>query len=218
MINDELKIASDDAVFTTDHIMFLISKYRAFLLKQRYADVKKQMPNSNYQTLCLTLSPDNNIGICSNKEYLRSNQKVPFSMGVSLPKVSPMDFFGGEINYVTWSRFRYVGNNKFLKNAIYATIGPDNYLYVTSANPNAMYLCNAMVTAVFEDFNEASALSCNQDGSTIACDEYERNFPLEEALIPQLIQLVVQELTGSVYRPRDEQNNSSDDLSGIPTK
>nr|DAU83961.1 MAG TPA: Structural protein [Crassvirales sp.] len=41
MIMDELKLSSDDSYFTEDHIIFLASKYRAFLLKQRYSDIKK---------------------------------------------------------------------------------------------------------------------------------------------------------------------------------
>ena len=40
-------------------------------------------------------------------------------------------------------------------------------------------------------------------------------FHLEEALISQLIQLVVKELSGSIYKPEDPDNNASDDLSDI---
>ena len=44
MVLDELKLSSDDAQFTEDHVMFLLNKYRTFLLKQRYSDIKKQIP------------------------------------------------------------------------------------------------------------------------------------------------------------------------------
>lgn len=33
MINDELKLDSDDSSFNEEHIAFLAGKYRAFLLK-----------------------------------------------------------------------------------------------------------------------------------------------------------------------------------------
>ena len=36
MVLDELKLSSDDAQFTEDHVMFLLNKYWAFILKQRY--------------------------------------------------------------------------------------------------------------------------------------------------------------------------------------
>lgn len=48
LVLDELRLHSDDALFTEDHIIFLADKYRAFLLKQKYSDIKKQIPESNY--------------------------------------------------------------------------------------------------------------------------------------------------------------------------
>ena len=33
LVLDELKISSDDSTFNENHIVFLLSKYRAFLLK-----------------------------------------------------------------------------------------------------------------------------------------------------------------------------------------
>ena len=33
MILDEMKISTDDSYFTEEHIMYLINKYRAFILK-----------------------------------------------------------------------------------------------------------------------------------------------------------------------------------------
>ncbi len=220
LVLDELKNSSDDAFFTIEHIVFLLGKYRAFLLKQRYADIKKSIPNSNYQTICVDLELTNmsDSELCGYGQYLRSIEKIPFSLSVAPPKVTPFDFFGGEISYVNNSRFRYVGINRFLKSFLYATIGPDNHLYIKSSNPQYKYMQKIKITGIFEDVEEAAKYACEEDGSPIDCDEYNATFPLEEALIPPMIQLVVQELTGSVYRPKDEDNNSADDLSGIPTK
>ena len=39
MVMDELKLYSDDSNFTEDHIIMLLVKYRAFLLKQQYQKV-----------------------------------------------------------------------------------------------------------------------------------------------------------------------------------
>ena len=55
MVLDELKLSSDDSYITPDHVIFLLVKYRSFLLKQRYSDIKKQIPDSNYQSICLDL-------------------------------------------------------------------------------------------------------------------------------------------------------------------
>ena len=41
LVLDELKGTSDDFTYTEDHIIFLLNKYRAFLLKQKYSDIRK---------------------------------------------------------------------------------------------------------------------------------------------------------------------------------
>jgi hypothetical protein len=43
----------------------------------------------------------------------------------------------------------------------------------------------------------------------------DKDFPIEEALIPQLIQAVVQELANKTISPADQFNNASDDKSSL---
>ena len=214
MVLDELKLYSDDALYTEEHVMFLLGKYRTFLLKQRYSDVKKQIP------ICLDLIevPAISGEPCEGGFYLRSKEKIPFLMKIGNPKVYPVDYYQGEITYVSRERMRYVGYNKYLKNIIYASIGPDNYLYFKSFNPQYLYLEKARMTGIFEDLQAASELQCpNENGDTV-CDILDREFPIESALVPPLIQLVVEELTKAEYKPEDKENNSDDDLSNVTTK
>lgn len=215
MVLDELKLYSDDASYTEEHVMFLLDKYRAFLLKQRYSDVKKQIPESNYQTICLDLIevPAISGEPCEGGSYLRSKEKIPFLMKIGNPKVYPVDYYQGEITYVSRERMRYVGYNKYLKNIIYASIGPDNYLYFKSFNPQYLYLEKAGMTGIFEDPQAASELQCpNENGDTV-CDVLDREFPIEDSLVPQLVQLVVQELYNPSRIEEDDENNAKDDLS-----
>lgn len=217
---DELKLHSDDAVFTEDHVIFLLNKYRVFLLKQRYSDIKKQIPESNYQTICLDLIevPAISGEPCEGGSYLRSKEKVPFLMKIGNPKVYPVDYYQGEITYVSRERMRYVGYNKYLKNIIYASLGPDNYLYFKSFNPQYLYLEKARMTGIFEDPQAASELQCSDENGNIVCDVLDRTFPIEDALIPPMIELVVKELLGAEYRPADETNDAKDNLSDVTHK
>lgn len=215
MVLDELKLYSDDASYTEEHVMFLLGKYRTFLLKQRYSDVKKQIPESNYQTICLDLIevPAISGEPCEGGSYLRSKEKIPFLMKVGNPKVYPVDYYQGEITYVSRERMRYVGYNNYLKNIIYASIGPDNYLYFKSFNPQYLYLEKARMTGIFEDPQAASELQCpNENGNTV-CNILDREFPIEDSLVPQLVQLVVQELYNHSRSEEDDENNAKDDLS-----
>ena len=214
MALDELKLSSDDAQFTEDHVMFLLNKYRTFLLKQRYSDIKKQIPESNYQTICLDLIqvPAISGDTCEGGTYLRSKEKIPFLMKIGIPRVYPLDYYQGEITYVSRDRMRYVGYNKFLQNIIYCSIGPDNYLYFKSFNPQYLYLEKVKFTGIFQDSIQASDLQCPDDNGDIICNSIDRTFPIEDALVPPLIELVVKELAGPVYKPDDEANNAKDDL------
>ena len=220
MCLDELKLYSDDALYTEEHIMFLLGKYRTFLIKQRYSDVKKQIPESNYQTICLDLIevPAISGEPCEGGSYLRSKEKIPFLMKIGNPRVYPIDYYQGEITYVSRDRMRYVGYNKYLQNIIYASLGPDNYLYFKSFNPQFLYLEKVRMTGIFEDTLAASELQCPDESGNTVCDVLDREFPIENALIPPLIQLVVEELTKAEYKPEDKENNSDDDLSEVTSK
>ena len=217
LVLDEIKATSDDAFFTEDHIMFLLGKYRTFLLKQRYSDIKKQIPESNYQTICLDLIevPAISGEPCEGGTYLRSKEKIPFLMKIGIPRVYPIDYYQGEITYVSRERMRYVGYNKYLQNIIYASIGPDNYLYFKSFNPQYLYLEKVKMTGIFEDPRIASELQCPDENGDITCDILDRVFPIEDALVPPMVELIVKELLGASYRPEDSENNATDDLSNL---
>ena len=220
MCLDELKLYSDDALYTEEHIMFLLGKYRTFLIKQRYSDVKKQIPESNYQTICLDLIevPAISGEPCEGGSYLRSKEKIPFLMKIGNPRVYPIDYYQGEITYVSRDRMRYVGYNKYLQNIIYASLGPDNYLYFKSFNPQFLYLEKVRMTGIFEDTLAASELQCPDESGNTVCDVLDREFPIENALIPPLIQLVLEELTKAEYKLEDKENNSDDYLSEVVSK
>lgn len=216
---DEIKLYSDDAVFTEDHVIFLLNKYRAFLLKQRYSDIKKQIPESNYQNVCLDLIqvPAISGEPCEGGIYLRSKEKIPFLMKIGNPTLYPLDYYQGDITLVSRDRMKYIGYNKYLKNIIYASIGPDNYLYFKSFNPQYLYLEKVKMTGLFEDPQAVSELQCEGENG-VECNILDRTFPIEEALIPPMVELVVKELLSAEYRPADETNDAKDGLSEVTIK
>lgn len=213
MCIDEIGISSDDSNFTQDHIVFLLSKYRTLLLLQKYSDLKNVMSESNYQTICLDLevSPESS-DYCSQDSYLKSIQQIPNILKIGNPRVYPLDYYQGEITYVTRDRMRYVGYNKYLQNIIYCSISPDNHLQFKSSNPQFLHLEKVKFTAIFEDAVKASELEC---GTEEVCDILDKEFPIEESLVQQLIGLVVKELKSAEYSPEDSENNAMDDLSNL---
>lgn len=222
MVLDELKITSDDSIFTEEHIIFLAGRYRSFLLKQRYyTDLKKQIPESNYQTLCLSLEKIEAIdGLpCFGGYYLRTTEPIPDLLPFGNPRFyTAASYFKGDITMVSKDRFKYVGENKYMQNIIYATLGPDSHIYLNSSNPQFLYLegeNKLKVTGIFEDSEKASELECENQGAE-NCDILDRDFPIEDALIAPLIELITKELSPSVAAPEDTENNANDNLSPQP--
>ena len=210
---DILKLTSDDSLYTEDHIIFLANKARTLLLKQRYSDIKKKIPESNYQTICLDLEKVQNIQDLECKgSSLRTVQEIPYLMKIGNPKVYPQNYYLGEITYISRERMRYVGHNKYLQNIIYASLGADWHLYLKSSNPQHLYLEKVKMTGIFEDPQKAATLECNEDGSSCNLDIMEKAFPLEEGLVPNLIELIIKELGDKELIKEDEINDAKDGI------
>lgn len=209
MCYDSLKIASDDSFFTTDHILYLLKKYRGLLLSQKYKDVRKDIPESNYQTICIDLEEDNDLDYCDRGILLKSTKKIPNISTIGNTQVFPIDYYNGEITFVSKERMKYVGHNKWLQNIIYCSLAPNGYLYLKSSNPQFKYLEKIKMEGIFEDIDEVEELACDKSEG---CDILDRKFPMEEALIPQLIEVVIKFMTSGLYKPEDTENNANDDL------
>lgn len=211
MVLDELKLSSDDSYFNEEHVIFLIGKYRGLFLKQLYKDNKSDIAESNYQTLHLDLTQVPAIAgvICECGEFLRTIDKIPFLHTIVTPKIYSGGNYTQEITYISRERMRYVGHNKWLKNIIYASLGTDNYMYLTSANPEFLNLKNIEIKGIFEQPDKIL-----QD--TLE-DPMDAEYPLEDSLIPQVIEAVVKTLLVANYDPEDSINNANDDLSNLAT-
>ena len=212
---------SDDAFWTEEHVVFLLKKYRSFLIKKEQEKERATTDIASefeYQQICLDLEkvPAIDGEPCTGGYYLRTTQKVPKLLEGNQPRVYPVDFYQGiRITYVPRDRMRYVGTNKYLQNIIYVSLGPDLHLYLNSSNPQFFYLKHLRMSAIFEDFDDAAGLLCDEGGASMACDVLDEEFPIREYLVPTLLELVVKALVGTEYKPVDSKNDAADDLSDI---
>ena len=225
MVLDLAKAAtSDDSFFTEEHVIFLLKKYRSFLIKKEIDKEKADTDIASefeYQQICLDLEKVAAIdgSPCTGGYYLRTTKKIPKVLDGNQPRVYPVDFYQGiNISFIPRDRMRYVGTNKFLQNIIWVSLGPDMHLYLKSNNPQFFYLKKLRMLAVFEDFDEAVDYQCDETGEEVVCDVLDATFPIRDYLVPTLLELVVKELTGAEYKPVDHHNNADDDLSKVGTK
>lgn len=217
MVLDLLKEKSDDSFYTEEHVIFLLSKIRSLLLERKYKmtrnGVFNPMPDENRQQICLDLEPVNLLSSGCAGNWLRSTEKIPdvFS-GTELSVYPVNNMLGSNISFIPSERMPYVGYNKWLKNIIYCSKGGDGYLYMSSSNPQFMFLDKIKAEGVFSSPEDAAKLSCDGDGESGACEMMDTPFPLEDSLVPSCIEMVVQELSGARYAPEDTDNNAKDDL------
>ena len=208
MCLDLLKGMSDDFTYTEDHVAYLLDKFRALLLKQRYGnDPKKHVPYSNYQNVEVTFN-----NTTEYKKIIKSDKTIPNMLQLGIPRITTPDEYYYNYRFELTSRERLpsTGNNKFTSMINYCAINEDNHiLYATKenqwsedgkVNPNSF-----IITAIFENPREVESM------------DLDSNIPLEETLITTLIELVVKELATSVYRPNDDINDSRDDNAALAT-
>ncbi len=213
---DLLKERSDDAYFTEEHVIFFASKIRALLLERKYRNSRNQtfsaMSEENVQQICVDLEPAEVLPYGCAGEWLWSKKELPEVMGVMEPRLSTVsDMLQTTVTYIPAERMPYVGYNKWLSRILYASKSRNGHLYVKGTGPQSMYLKQVKMEAVFADPQKAAEMSCDPDGNG-KCDILEMDFPLEDALVPSCIEMVVQELLGSRYAPEDKENNAKDDF------
>lgn len=225
MVNDLLKFSADDAFYTEEHILFLVSKMRALLLERQYKQTRNSsfsaVKDQNKQQICLDLEPVDLLSNGCSGNWLKSLQKIPETLDVAELSVYPVSkMLNYMVTFIPEERMPYVGYNKWLKRIIYCAKGADGYLYMNGIDPQFLFLEKVKAEGVFSDPEEAAKLSCNPDGTATNCEPMDAEFPLEEALIPSCIEMVVQELSGSRFAPQDRRNNAKDDLgdAGLNTR
>lgn len=230
IVFDELKLSSDDSPWEVEHIIFLLNKYRAILTKQRYGGAKKDVPLEYYQIweLGQLELPTNNTDVRRTFSFEKPVPPILNLHGVLLETsisyhTSPLEehcIIDGtpipiytqstdyvenniDVNFINPDRFKYLGYNKWLSSQPYATIGYDHKLYISSTADflNGKYF---RIQGVFENPTDF------QDTTDGKLDMY---FPVEQALVQPIIDLIVKELGNVLYLPKDGENNSSDDLS-----
>lgn len=225
MITDLLKLFSDDSVYTEDHIIYLLDTTRAYLLEQKYGnDSRKEMSRDNLQSITVEIEksePISNVDQCFNQSFqYKSKCKIPSLMRRNWMSVR-LDSFNYLLQYVSPERFEYVGFGRYTGKMAYCTVGYDGYIYIKTpiVDEEQMELpkTTLTLTALFGSPREVVNFRCGDTcpAEGCECNVLEREFPIENELVQQLIEIVTTKLAAAIYKPADPQNNSTDDMASI---
>lgn len=217
-ILDILKEHSDDAYYTEEHILFLAGNMRNFLLERKYKASRSstftEMSEENKQQICVPLEPATMLSNGCGSGWLRSTVEIPALSSVAAGTAFTVnDLMFTNVCLIAPERMPYVGYNKWLRNIIYAARSNDGHLYLKGFDPQFLLLDKVGMNAVFDKPEDAAKLAPEFCDTENSCDILDQNFPLEAALVPSCIEMVVQELIGSRFAPEDKHNNAKDDFS-----
>lgn len=207
MVLDELKAKSDDFYYTEDHIIFLLEKYRAFLLKQKYRTPKSVVLNSNYSYI--ELPQIKNQGRPINANFSCCSIPIAFpKLTIKSNKTNKEVIF----NYCTEDRRLFLRQSNYLKNM--------NYFYFLNNNLFLDFGIKLFNDENFKEFNVSLKIilespskvyqSLNEDVNIL-----DSTFPLEESLISPLLEMVVKDLTSAMFKPEDDVNNGKDETGDL---
>lgn len=209
MISDELKLSSDDADYNENHILTLMDRYRSFLLKQKYADIKKDIPLQNYQLIRTTFD------LNETKKINQTLESIPKIMTIGNTRIYNDSYYDENFIFTTKDRMKWVGNQQFIPNFIYCSIDPNHKLSIFCKDntilkallPSDTTIKFIYIYAIFEE----SIIANDVIYGLPDIDILNKEFPLEESLISPLTQLVVKELIQGITIPNDNLNNANSD-------
>lgn len=218
-VRERLKLSTDDTDVSNEYIAHLVGIKRVYLMKQRFSQFSRDIPEEVKQIVCLNLEVVDAIGgqECFGN-ILRSKESLPTLMDIggrsALLSVRVGDITFPHLNVVPAERLPYVGTNKWLKKQVYVALDADKRLYLNSNNPQHFNLQSVKVVGVFTDPEEAEELSCEVRDES--CEYFDKKYPIEPYLVSDLVNMIVQELAPTLGIPEDSVNNANDDRQQNP--
>ena len=201
LIRDEIKKTNDDSIWENEHLIFLLEKYRAVILKQKYSGNTKKIPSINYQPIKVKVPATTKVG----------SMKLPHVMdigGNSFSSVILQDGFTNiTLTLVSPERYAFVGENCYLSAISYCTVDYEKYFRITSTSNTDRIFTLFGILDKPSDISEYNALFSN----TSAQDILDIELPLEESLLMEVINYVLKDLGATAMFSRDKLNNATDD-------
>jgi hypothetical protein len=204
---------SDDVTLSNEHLAFLFKNKRATYLEVLAANPRKQMPREAYQLLCLKLTPDPECE--DGVVLLKSNFILPATINSDqdtegIASVKLESIMSKWINVVAHERVPYLSEGRFNTNQIYVSVTSDRKVILFSPSNSHVFIEEVKLEVIAEDPEEADALVCLKPGE-VACDFYDKKYPIPESLVAPIVTETVNELILKYRLKQDTVNNGADD-------
>lgn len=203
LVLNELKQTSDDIQLEEGELAVLLNIARAVVLKQRLGNNKVEIPREVIQTIPFKISLKEST-LISDRNFNTLNLNGNHLFYNVILDLYPDKF----VELVTLDRFKYVYNNKWLQNIVYATIGKTNKIYLKAPSDimaeftNPSVKINATFEGILDDPREAYPYEDNY---------LDLDFAINSDLLRPIIELVIADIVKHMSIPEDIVNNGKND-------
>ena len=213
LVLERLNARSDDSNPTEELVSSLIDVKRSMILKQRFSKAQWNIPIELRQEICMDVSLYDVIsGYSGAGKILKTNNAVPSAIkikGFSGPiMIRKEDGSSIPFNLIPIERLPYIGDNRYTAMLTYATLDLDGRIILISKDEKLKFLKQIRVTDLFEKPDEAYNLECKDNNMSGIVEPWDITYPVESAMIDDIVKLVVQDLAKSLSIPEDKVNNA----------
>ena len=209
-IREVLSQMSDDSDISNEYLAYQVNIARALLLEQKFSNRQYAIPQKIRQTFKMDLElAEGNELVSGISTVLRTKDPIQYPLEPynfkSNMRINSGSYDDSYFTLIDPSRFPYVGNNKWLQNQIYYTIGTDFRLYFTSSNPAFKTMEQIKLSMVCTNPEEAYPYTLYYDSNV---DFEHSEYPFEENMITLLTDMIIKKLVVNLQSPEDKSNDS----------
>jgi len=213
-IRERIRQNIDDSDITNREIIFHVNNQRALFYRNQYNQRNRAVDEEIKQILRFELEPDK-TEVCGTQDdcyVVVTKQKLPptieFHDKNGIFKITSLDKVAIPFNFVSWNEFPYVGFNKFTKNQVYATVGPNNHIYLKSSSKLISLLTDILVTVILENPLDVANYELCPDGDKSCTDLDTFEYPLKAHVYAYISNEVVNTFINKLQIPEDKENDS----------
>lgn len=218
-VREQLRQYTDDSEIDDRYIIHLFGLKRAKYLRQDLNNYQRTTDVSVTQTLCLGLErvSVNECGLDYDCEtILRTKRPIPQPLELhiksAITSVKPTKRISIPFNFTTKAKAVYSTYSPFNK-SIYSFLDNDKYIYLLSTEDSLNMLECITITGVFEDPLELTNYTncCDCTTASPCFDINTVNYPIQPHYIDLIKAEIVKELTVTLSKPEDKENDSNSD-------
>lgn len=198
LVFDELKILSDDKLWEPDHVIVMLHKYRALLIKQRYSHKKMDIPRIFFQEYEVNFRLDEGFSY----ETLEPIPEILNLNGYTLSTFIRHYSSKNKLEIISPERIKNLIRNKWTNKIDYFAISHKGIALINSTDPTDTQGKFIFLNAIFEDPSLVFPKSENILDQLIPC---------EASMITEIMEMCTKELGTFDKVTGDTINNAADD-------